>query len=152
MTSEGWPVHLRAGAVRVVRSSVHYEETVAFYRDLVGLPVIAEFRDSYGEDGAIFGLPSTPTHLEVVRSREPATPIDEFDQLVFYLHDEAAVVAATKNLLSHGVQPVDDQHPYWQDNGGITFRDPDGRGVVYASWVFGEDPQPSNRNHTGNAS
>ncbi len=143
----GWPEHLRVGAVRVARSSVNYDATIEFYRDLVGLPVVGEFRDSYGEDGTIFGLPGAPTHLEIVRSHDPASPADDLDLLVFYLSDEAAVEDATKELLAHGVRPEREQHPYWEDNGGTTFRDPDGRGVVYVSWVFGRDPEPSESGH-----
>jgi catechol 2,3-dioxygenase-like lactoylglutathione lyase family enzyme len=139
-----WPTDLRVGSMRIVRSSFHYEATVRFYRDLVGLPVIDEFRDSYGEDGTIFGLPSWPTHLEVVRSRSEVGSIDPFDQVVFYLPDEAAVEDATRKLLAHGVNPLDCQHPYWDDNGGTTFLDPDGRSIVYVRWVYrrslGETP------------
>ena len=138
-----WPDHLRVGSLRVVRSSVHYDATVSFYRDLVGLPVIDGFKGSYGEEGTIFGLPGSPTHLEIVRSAQTNSVIDPFDQLVFYLPDQAAVDAATRELLANGVRPVPDQHPYWEDNGGTTFLDPDGRGIIYASWVYGRDPQPS---------
>ncbi len=142
-----WPGHMRVGSLRVVRSSVHYDATVSFYRDLVGLPVIDGFHGSYGEDGTIFGLPDSPIHLEIVRSTETSAPIDPFDQLVFYLQDQAAVDDATKNLIDSGVHPVRDQHPYWDDNGGTTFLDPDGRGLIYASWVYGRDPQPSESEH-----
>ena len=31
------------------------------------------------------------------------------------------------------------QHPYWQANGGLTYRDPDGREVVFVSWTYGAD-------------
>jgi catechol 2,3-dioxygenase-like lactoylglutathione lyase family enzyme len=134
---------LRAGAFRVSRSSVNYDATIAFYRDLVGLPVIGGFRDSYGEDGTIFGLPGFTTHLEVVRAHHPAAPVDDLDLLVFYLSDASAVDDATRALRARGVQPDADQHPYWADNGGVTFRDPDGRRVVYAPWVFGRDQEPS---------
>jgi len=99
--------------------------------------VIDEFRDSYGEDGTIFGLPSWPNHLEVVRSAgDPSAP-PTFDDIVFYLADEAAVEKATRALRAHGVQPAPTQHPYWDDWGGTTFVDPDGRKVVYVSWVYG---------------
>jgi catechol 2,3-dioxygenase-like lactoylglutathione lyase family enzyme len=132
-----WPGHLRVGSFRIVRSSTNYEQTIAFYRDLVGLAVIDEFRGSYGEDGTIFGLPGAPTHLEIVRSKAADASIDAFDQLVFYLPDQAAVDDATRRLIANGVRPVPDQHPYWEENGGTTFHDPDGRGVVYASWIYG---------------
>lgn len=142
-----WPGHMSVGSFRIMRSSAHYDDTIRFYRDLVGLRVIDEFRGSYGEDGTIFGLPGSSTHLEVVRSKGPSPQIDEFDQLVFYLPDRSAVDAATRTLMEHGVRPDPSQHPYWDANGGITFRDPDGRGVVYAPWVYGRDPQPSEAVH-----
>ena len=108
-----WPAQLRVGALRVVRSSNHFEATVAFYRDLVGLEVIEEFRDSYSEDGTIFGLPDSSVHLEIVRSTATDLPIDVFDQLVPYLPNHAAVHEATKKLIAHGARPAQ-QHPYWR--------------------------------------
>jgi catechol 2,3-dioxygenase-like lactoylglutathione lyase family enzyme len=148
MTAPGrWPEHLRVGAFRLVRSSANFDATIAFYRDLVGLRVVDEFRGSYGEDGTIFGLPGTETHLEIVRTLPPGPVVDAFDQLVFYLPDQDAVDDATKRLLAGGVRPEADQHPYWDENGGVTFHDPDGRGVIYVSWVYGRDPQPSDADH-----
>ena len=148
MTSPGrWPEHLRLGAFRLVRSSANFDATIAFYRDLVGLRVVDEFRGSFGEDGTIFGLPGTETHLEIVRVQPPGPVVDAFDQLVFYLPDQDAVDDATKKLLAGGVRPEADQHPYWDENGGVTFHDPDGRGVIYVSWVYGRDPQPSDAGH-----
>ena len=85
-----WPEHLPVGAVRVARSSAHYEQTVHFYRDLVGLPVLESFAGSYGEDGTIFGLPDTSVQLEIVRSAAPVVRADRIDTLVFYLPDAAA--------------------------------------------------------------
>ena len=137
------PAHLQVGALRVVRSSIHYEATVDFYRDLVRLVVIDEFRNSYGEDGTIFGLPDASVHLEIVRSTADDASIDAFDQLVLYFPDRAAVDNATKRLVTHDVHPASEQHPYWRDNGGMTFHDPDGRAVIYAPWIYGLDPQPS---------
>jgi hypothetical protein len=116
-----WPEHLPVGAVRVGRTSALYDQTIRFYRDLVGLPVLERFAASYGEDGTIFGLPDTSVQLEIVRSVAPVVPADRIDMLVFYLPDAAA------------------QHPYWQANGGVTYRDPDGRQVVFVSWVYGRD-------------
>jgi hypothetical protein len=34
-----------------------------------------------------------------------------------------------------GMFPVP-QIDYWEDNGGVTYRDPDGREVVFASWIY----------------
>jgi catechol 2,3-dioxygenase-like lactoylglutathione lyase family enzyme len=134
---------MRVGSLRIVRSSVHYDATIEFYRDLVGLPVIDQFRGSYGEDGTIFGLPGSPTHLEICSLEGGRVVERSIRSTRLLLQGEAAVNDATKKLLVNGVRPVRDQHRYWEENGGITFRDPDGRGVVYASWVYGRDPQPS---------
>jgi catechol 2,3-dioxygenase-like lactoylglutathione lyase family enzyme len=132
-----WPEHLPVGAVRVGRASAHYDQTVQFYRDLVGLPVLERFEASYGEDGTIFGLPNTATHLEIVRSTD-AIPVDRIDTLVFYLPDAAARERLAARMAAAGLEPAP-QHPYWQANGGVTYRDPDGREVVFVSWVYGVD-------------
>ena len=62
-----WPAHLPVGALRVVRWSARYNQTVIFYRDTIGLPVLETFHDSYGLDGTILGLPGGSVHLEIVR-------------------------------------------------------------------------------------
>jgi catechol 2,3-dioxygenase-like lactoylglutathione lyase family enzyme len=131
-----WPSHLRPGAIRFGRASRHYEMTVAFYRDLVGLPVVGEFTASFGEDGTIFGLPDTTVQLEIVREHE-ASAVAAFDQLVLYLDDAAAVDVATAPLRAAGLAAKPDQHPYWAANGAVTYDDPDGREVVFAPWVYG---------------
>ena len=33
--------------------------------------------------------------------------------------------------------------------GMLTFHDPDGRGVIFVSWVYGRDAQPSDAGHRG---
>lgn len=124
------------GALRAVRWSAHYDETVAFYRDAIGLPVLETFRDSYGLDGTILGLPGDPVHLEIVCLAERTPPARGLDQLVFYLPDAAAQERVRARLADAGVYPVA-QIDYWQANGGLTYQDPDGREVVFASWVYG---------------
>jgi IS30 family transposase/catechol 2,3-dioxygenase-like lactoylglutathione lyase family enzyme len=133
-----WPEHLPVGAVRIGRVSAHYDQTVQFYRDMVGLPVLESFEGSYGEDGTIFGLPDISMQLEIVRSTEPAITVDRIDTLVFYLPDAAARERLVARMAAAGLE-LAPQHPYWQANGGMTYRDPDGREVVFVSWVYGVD-------------
>jgi ribosomal protein S18 acetylase RimI-like enzyme len=137
-----WPSHLRPGAIRFTRTSRHYDLTIAFYRDLVGLRVIDEFTGSYGEDGTIFGLPGTTVQLEVVRGHDPVSSAG-LDYFVVYLDDAAAVATATAPLRAAGHVPVPDPHPYWLANKAVAFHDPDGREVMFAPWVYGRDPEPS---------
>jgi catechol 2,3-dioxygenase-like lactoylglutathione lyase family enzyme len=139
----GWPTWLPVGAVRVVRRSAHYEETVAFYRDVLGIAVIDSFHESFQEDGTIFGLPGPGTHLEVVRG-VPDQPIpDALDQLALYLPDRAALNAAVQRVTAAGARPAASQHAYWTAHGAVTFVDPDGRGVILAPWIYGEQPEPA---------
>ena len=146
MTSNtGWPAHLGPGALRWARASNRYDETVSFYRDLVGLPVVGEFTSSYGEDGTIFGLPDTTVQLEIVRAHPGLIPIEGLDQVVLYLEDENALATASTKLQNAGLTADPGQHAYWEANGAVTFRDPDGRGLVLAPWVYGRVPDPVDR-------
>ena len=141
----GWPTHLSPGAVRWARASSRYDETVAFYRDLLGLPVVDEFVSSYGEDGTIFGLPDTTVQLELVRARPGLAPDGRLRPAGALPRRRAAVARATTQLLEAGLDPEPTQHAYWQANGALTFCDPDGRDVVFAPWVYGRDPDPVDR-------
>jgi len=137
----GWPAHVRPGALRFARASDHYQDTVAFYRDLVGLPVVDSFSGSFDEDGTIFGLPDTAVQLEIVRAHGDDRAAGSFDPLALYLDDLTAVERATQRLRAAGLTPAP-AHPYWAANGAVVYRDPDGRDVVYAPWVDGRDPEP----------
>jgi hypothetical protein len=97
-----WPDHLPVGALRVVRWSARYDQTVSFYPDTIGLPVLETFQDSYGLDGIILGLPSGPVHLEIVRLRDAPQPAHGLDQLVFYLPDVAHQERITARLAAAG--------------------------------------------------
>ena len=140
-----WPDHLNVGAVRFARPTAHYDEILAFYRDVLGLPVLAEWRDHDGYDGVVFGLPGTPVHMEITQHGTPPivpAPHPE-NQLVLYLRGAKALEAAVSRLAGHGHRPVTATNPYWPANGAVLFADPDGWLVVLAPWVFGEARRPS---------
>jgi len=91
----------------VSAEQAHYDQTVQFYRDIVGLPVLESFEGSYGEDGTIFGLPDSSTQLEIVRSTEPAIPVDRIDTLVLYLPDAAARERLVARMAAAGLGRYD---------------------------------------------
>lgn len=131
----GWPDELASiGAIRFTWRSANFTAAVAFYRDLVGLPLVATFEGSYGSTGAIFGMPGSGLTLEIVEATEPVA-VDGHEMLCLYFPDAAARDAASARLRAAGVAPVE-AHPYWAATGGQTYRDPDGRQVVFAPFVF----------------
>jgi hypothetical protein len=137
----GWPDELAMiGAIRFARRSCHFESTVRFYRDLIGLPLCASFAESYGSSGAIFGMPGSALTFEIVQATEPVA-VDARDQLCLYLPDRAAQQEATARLSAAGVDPVE-SHPYWAATGAVTYHDPDGREVVFAPFVFAVNEPP----------
>lgn len=136
--SPAWPRSLaRVAAIRFVRRSNKFDATVGFYRDLVRLPVHETFTDSYSTDGVIFGLPDASLTFEVVRSDEPVQ-VGPHEQLCLYFPGPAAMEAARRGLVEAGIEPVA-SHPYWAAHGARTYRDPDGRELVLAPFVYGAD-------------
>jgi GNAT superfamily N-acetyltransferase len=144
-----WPGNLSHGAVRWSFRSLHYDTTIAFYRDLVRLSVLAEFSSSFGEDGTILGLPDTSVHLEILRARPVDTGAVGHEEIVLYLDGDEAVHSATAGLRRAGMISDREGHPYWGANGAFTYRDPDGRALVFAPWVFGQVPDPVDRPTAG---
>ncbi|MFG3280430.1 VOC family protein [Streptomyces sp. NPDC048111] len=142
--SHSWPSHLEVGAVRFVRPTARFDDVMVFYRDVLGLPVLAAWRDHDGYDGMVLGLPGTPVHMELLQHGDPPRipePHPE-NQLVLYLRGPEAVAAAARRLTAHGHSPVASANPYWPARGAVLFADPDGWLVVLAPWVFGEESPP----------
>jgi catechol 2,3-dioxygenase-like lactoylglutathione lyase family enzyme len=138
-----WPEGLPAGAFRLARRTNHFAESVAFYRDLVGLPLLLTFEPHGADDfhGAIFGLPDASATFELVSASEPVA-VDPHEELVLYLPGIAARDVAVARLTAAGLSPVK-PYQYWTDNDSIAFADPDGREVIFAPWIFGKDPTPA---------
>jgi len=140
-SGNGWPEELAPiGAIRFARRSAHFESTVGFYRDLVGLPLCATFAGSYGSTGAIFGLPGSALTFEIVEAAGPVA-VDSHEQLCLYFPDATAQHKAFARLSAADIPPVE-SHPYWAATGAVTYRDPDGREVVFAPFIFGANEPP----------
>lgn len=133
-----WPEHLPVGAMRFARPTAKLDECVRFYRDALGLAVLAEFAGHDGYDGVILGLPGSAVHMELTyRADGPAVPEPSPEnQIVFYLPDAAAVAAAAGWLRSAGYSTLEPENPYWSARGTLAFADPDGWQVLLAPWVF----------------
>jgi hypothetical protein len=61
---------------------------------------------------------------------------------VLYLPDADARDTVVKRLTDAGLAPVTPAE-YWIDNDSVAFRDPDGRMVIFAPWIFGQGPSPA---------
>ena len=122
--------------VRVARPVRDLAATSAFYRDLVGLPVIASFEDHDGFGGVVFGLPDASRQLELVEGADVLpTPTSE-DQLVLYLGSEGAVAQLAARLADEGARQAAPLNPYWETTAARCFVDPDGYWLVLSplSW------------------
>jgi catechol 2,3-dioxygenase-like lactoylglutathione lyase family enzyme len=133
-----WPPHLPASTVRFARPTARLEACAAFYRDALGLEVLAEFHDHDGYEGVVIGLPDRSVQLELTRrAGAPAPPEPTAEhQLVFYLGDAAALSRAESRLRAHGILPVPPENPYWTQRGATAFTDPDGWVVILAPWTY----------------
>lgn len=123
--------------LRIARPTDQLERVVCFYRDGLGFPVMAEFRDHDGFDGVMLGHPGDAFHLEFTRKADHAAgraPGQEH-LLVLYIPDQAEWQSAVDRMANAGHAPVPSFNPYW-DVHGRTFEDPDGYRIVLqnASW------------------
>lgn len=117
--------------LRVARPTDHLDEILRFYRDGLGLEVIASFEDHDGFDGVMLGRKGAPYHLEFTHKRghEAGRAPGEDNLLVFYLPDKTGWQQAIDRMIATGYDPVPSFNPYWDDK-GTTFEDIDGYRVV----------------------
>ncbi len=83
-------------------------------------------------------MPGAALTFEIVEADEPVA-VDNFEQLCLYFPDRETQQAATRRLREANMVPVA-SHPFWAATGAETYRDPDGREVVFAPFVFGVNP------------
>ncbi|MBY0460300.1 MAG: VOC family protein [Gemmataceae bacterium] len=128
---------IAAAHLRIARPTDDLAAVVAFYRDGLGLEVLAAFTGHDGFDGVMLGRRGAAYHLEFTRraghqaGRAPTAD----NLLVFYLPATAEWAEACARLEAAGHAPVPAFNPYWDKN-GRTFEDPDGYRVVVqnAAW------------------
>jgi catechol 2,3-dioxygenase-like lactoylglutathione lyase family enzyme len=117
--------------LRVARPTDNLPEVLKFYRDGLGLEVLASFSAHNGFDGVILGRKGSPYHLEFTHKlgHEVGKAPTQDNLLVFYIPDEAEWKSAGARMRKHGYEPVKSYNPWW-DDGGKTFEDIDGYRVV----------------------
>ena len=124
--------------IRVARPTDKLAEVVRFYRDGMGLPVIAHFEDHAGYSGVILGTPAGDFHLEFTHAAagSPGPAPSKDNLLVFYIPEDKAHGEALRRLKVYGYQTVEPENPYWKETSD-TFEDPDGwRVVLYHGDAF----------------
>lgn len=131
--SKHWPEGLaKTAQIRIGRQTDHLAALKKFYHEGLGLPVIYEFHDHDGYNGLMLGLPDKSYHLEFVQHKDGSPNISPNDEnlLVFYIPDEAAIIALADKLAGMGYKRVTAANPYWEKHSAITIEDPDKYRVV----------------------
>ena len=116
--------------VRIARPTCRLAALTAFYRDILGLALLARFEDHDGFDGVMLGRPGAGVHLEFTQQRGAQPPADPSPEhllvLYFELADWDVAVATVRRA---GCPTVASHNPYW-DRHGVTIEDPDGYRIV----------------------
>jgi catechol 2,3-dioxygenase-like lactoylglutathione lyase family enzyme len=117
--------------LRVARPTDNLPEVIKFYRDGLGLEVLASFSSHHDFDGVILGRKGFPYHLEFTHKRghKVGQAPSQDNLLVFYVPDKVEWRNAVERMQKHGYEPVKSYNPWW-DDGGKTFADIDGYRVV----------------------
>lgn len=117
--------------LRLARPTDDIDALIPFYRDGLGLSVLARFQDHDGFDGVMLGGPGAPYHFEFTQARgHRAGRAPSRDHLLaFYLPEGEPWRAAVQRMRNAGFEPVPSFNPYW-DRDGVTSEDPDGYRVV----------------------
>ncbi|MGW0359390.1 GNAT family N-acetyltransferase [Nocardia nova] len=134
MDPSRWPSDLPARAIRFARGTWLLSESSRFYREIVGLPVLAEFHDHDGYDGVVFALPDSSTQWELVTPPRPAASSEQPDRehaMVVYLAEPSAVETIRSRLGSSALHPFVPENPYWTRRGAFGVLDPDGWPVIF---------------------
>ncbi len=114
----------------VARHTDDLEPIVKFYRDILGLEIIGEFKNHNNYDGVFIGKEGLDWHLEFTTSNDSADhDADMDDLLVFYVESEKEYIKLNEKFKDKGISPAVPKNPYWKENGS-TYTDPDGFRVV----------------------
>jgi catechol 2,3-dioxygenase-like lactoylglutathione lyase family enzyme len=129
-TSTASPSTQDLWSTRIARPVHDLHASTQFYRDVLGLRVLASFAGHSGYDGVFLALPGG---AELELTHGPSGPVrsSEEDLLVLYARDDAHFRSVVQRLATAGTEPVEAANPYW-NVWGATFLDPDGFRIVIA--------------------
>ncbi len=118
-------------ALRIARPTDDLDGVGAFYRDGLGLDVLASFAGHDGFDGLVLGRPDLAWHLELVhRHGHPAGPCPDPEHLLAVYHDSPAAHAeAVARVEAAGGRRWTHPNPWWGAHGTVVL-DPDGYPLV----------------------
>ena len=127
--------------LRIARPVTDLVETIAMYKNGLGLDEIGGFSDHNGFDGVMLGSRAENYHFEFTFCRRhPLKPTSTpEDLLVFYIPDLQAWAQRCVSMLAAGFTEVQSFNPYWTPN-GRTFEDRDGYRVVIQRAAWSNDP------------
>jgi hypothetical protein len=122
---------MKTPVLRIGRLCGDFDPVLRFYRDGLGLNILAEFRKHAGFDGIVLGKHGAPYHLEFTRMSDASSGRVSIkdDLLVFYLPEPSAWLTAVQRMRAAGFAPVPSLNPYWEWE-GVTFEDPEGNRVT----------------------
>jgi len=115
---------------RVTRSTDNFKEVLKFYRDGLGLDVLAGGKhDEY--EGALLGRRGAQFELEFkhIQGETVGKAPSHENLLVFFIPDKAEWKSAVDRMKRNGYQPVVAENP-WGNTDAKTFEDIDGYRVV----------------------
>jgi len=117
---------------RIARHTKILTPILTFYRDILGLQILGDFKGHDGYDGVFLGIPGSNWHLEFTVSDEnPVHFPDDDDLLVFYTDSSEQYMGLLKNFAQNNIDPITPKNPYWELN-GTTYTDPDDYRIVIA--------------------
>ncbi len=115
---------------RIARHTNTLAPIIYFYKDLLGLTILGEFKEHDGYDGVFIGLKDANWHLEFTVSYEtPKHQPHEDDLMVFYLKTIEEYESLKHVFKNNNIPEVEAKNPYWRTNGTL-YLDPDGYGVM----------------------
>lgn len=115
---------------RVARHTNNIDSIINFYRNILGLEILGEFKNHDNYDGVFLGFKNKDWHLEfTVSDEKPIHNFDDDDLLVFYCDSQDEFKILKDRFRENGIKKVEAKNPYWNLN-GITYLDPDGFRIV----------------------